>query len=87
VLVPGESERRRVHEIIFRELCRGKIRDESRRTYLSIVADLAAAGAEAVILGCTEIGLLIGQSDTPVPLYDTTAIHAAAAVSWAMAPR
>jgi aspartate racemase len=87
VLVPAETERRRVHEIIFRELCRGKIRDESRRTYLSIVADLAAAGAEAVILGCTEIGLLIGQSDTPVPLYDTTAIHASAAVSWAVGPR
>jgi aspartate racemase len=73
-----------VHDVIFDELCRGKIRPESREIYLRIVADLFAAGAQAAILGCTEIGLLIRQADTPVPLYDTTAIHAAAAVDWAV---
>ncbi len=84
VMVPDEADRNRVHDIIFNELCRGVIRPESRKMYLRIVADLGAAGAQAVILGCTEIGLLIRQADTPVPLYDTTAIHAAAAVAWAL---
>jgi len=84
VIVPDEADRRRVHDIIFRELCLGDIRDDSRTEYLRIVDGLAASGAEAVILGCTEIGLLIGQADTRIPLYDTTEIHASKAVDWAV---
>jgi aspartate racemase len=85
VLVPEEDDRQIVHDIIYDELCRGKIRGPSRASYRRIVDQLAAAGAEAVILGCTEIGLLIKQADTTVRLVDTTAIHAARAVEWALA--
>ncbi|WP_421253991.1 aspartate/glutamate racemase family protein [Aeromonas jandaei] len=86
VLVPAEVERERVHRIIYDELCLGEIRDASRAEYLAIIAGLAAAGAEAVILGCTEIALLVGeaQAQAAVPLYDTTAIHAEAAVTLAL---
>ncbi|WP_323065950.1 aspartate/glutamate racemase family protein [Aeromonas jandaei] len=84
VLVPAEAERERVHRIIYDELCLGEIRDASRAEYLAIIAGLAAAGAEAVILGCTEIALLVGEAQAAVPLYDTTAIHAEAAVTLAL---
>lgn len=84
VLVPAEAERERVHRIIYDELCLGEIRDASRAEYLAIIAGLAAAGAEAVILGCTEIALLVGDARAAVPLYDTTAIHAEAAVALAL---
>lgn len=85
VLVPGEAQRERVHRIIYDELCLGEIRASSRAEYLAIIAGLAAAGAEAVILGCTEIALLVGDARAAVPLYDTTAIHAEAAVALALA--
>lgn len=85
VLVPDEAERERVHRIIYDELCLGEIRESSRAEYLAIIAGLAAAGAEAVILGCTEIALLVGDARAAVPLYDTTAIHAEAAVALALA--
>ncbi|MFQ1941474.1 aspartate/glutamate racemase family protein [Aeromonas veronii] len=85
VLVPAEAERERVHRIIYDELCLGEIRDASRAEYLAIIEGLAAAGAEAVILGCTEIALLVGDARAAVPLYDTTAIHAEAAVALALA--
>ena len=81
VLVPDEAGRERVHRIIYDELCLGEIRESSRAEYLAIIAGLAAAGAEAVILGCTEIALLVGDARAAVPLYDTTAIHAEAAVA------
>ncbi|MFQ2189871.1 aspartate/glutamate racemase family protein [Aeromonas jandaei] len=84
VLVPAEAERERIHRIIYDELCLGEIRDASRAEYLAIIARLAAAGAEAVILGCTEIALLVGEAQAAVPLYDTTAIHAEAAVTLAL---
>jgi len=84
VLVPEKEARQKVHGIIYDELCRGKILGKSRRCCLDIVDQLAAAGAEAVVLGCTEIGMLIKQGDTAVALYDTTAIHAARAVEWAL---
>jgi len=87
VIVPGKDDRKIVHDIIFDELCLGKIRGSSRASYCRIVDQLAAAGAETVILGCTEIGLLIKQTDTAVRLVDTTAIHAARAVAWALAER
>ncbi|MFM4784979.1 aspartate/glutamate racemase family protein [Aeromonas veronii] len=85
VLVPDETGRERVHRIIYDELCLGEIRESSRAEYLAIIAGLAAAGAEAVILGCTEIALLVGDARAAVPLYDTTAIHAEAAVARALA--
>ncbi|MGL5523018.1 MAG: aspartate/glutamate racemase family protein [Aeromonas veronii] len=85
VLVPDDAERERVHRIIYDELCLGEIRASSRAEYLAIIAGLAAAGAEAVILGCTEIALLVGDARAAVPLYDTTAIHAEAAVALALA--
>ena len=85
VLVPDEAGRERVHRIIYDELCLGEIRASSRAKYLAIIAGLAAAGAEAVILGCTEIALLVGDARAAVPLYDTTAIHAEAAVALALA--
>ncbi|MFM5659593.1 aspartate/glutamate racemase family protein [Aeromonas veronii] len=85
VLVPDEAGRERVHRIIYDELCLGEIRESSRAEYLAIIAGLAAAGAEAVILGCTEIALLVGDARAAVPLYDTTAIHAEAAVALALA--
>jgi len=84
VIVPEQDDRQIVHDIIFDELCLGKILGSSRESYCRIVDRLAASGAEAVILGCTEIGLLIKQADTPVRLVDTTAIHAARAVAWAL---
>ncbi|WP_261923422.1 aspartate/glutamate racemase family protein [Shewanella sp. NFH-SH190041] len=84
VLVPDEAGRTLVHNIIYQELCLGQVKAASRCAYVDIVAKLAAAGAQGVILGCTEIGLLLTQADTQVPLYDTTAIHAAAAVERAL---
>ncbi|MBL3558204.1 MULTISPECIES: aspartate/glutamate racemase family protein [Marinobacter] len=85
VLVPDDAQRNTVHQVIYEELCQGEINPLSREAYLDIVASLAERGAQAVILGCTEIGLLIRQADTRVPLYDTTEIHAAQAVEQALA--
>jgi aspartate racemase len=84
VVVPDADERTEIHRIIYDELCLGMIRDESRETYRAIMANLVARGAEGLILGCTEIGLLVGASDTTVPVFDTTRIHAEAAVDWAL---
>ena len=84
VLVPNEADRAIVHEVIYQELCLGEIKPDSKAEYLRIVDSLAEAGAEAVILGCTEIGMLISQQDTPVKLLDTTEIHALAAVALAL---
>jgi aspartate racemase len=83
VLVPSEKDRKTVHKVIYQELCRGRIESESKAEYLRIIDDLAGQGAEAVILGCTEIGMLVNQSDTNVRLLDTTAIHAEKAVEYA----
>lgn len=85
VLVPAADDRQIVHDIIYQELCLGHIRDASRTEYLRVIDALAGEGAQAVILGCTEIGLLVKQADTPVRLVDTTAIHAAKAVEHALA--
>ncbi|GAA6130234.1 aspartate/glutamate racemase family protein [Halopseudomonas sabulinigri] len=85
VLVPDAAERAEVHRIIYEELCLGNLVEASRSAYLQIIAALAERGAQGVILGCTEIGLLVQQADTHVPLYDTTAIHAAATVTQALA--
>ena len=87
VIVPKEADRKVVHSIIYEELCRGVISSSSRAQYLTIIAALEAQGAEAVILGCTEIALLVQQQDTHVPLYDTTELHAAKAVELALMDR
>ena len=84
VLVPELEERKIVHDVIYSELCLGNILDSSRKEYIKIVNNLYANGAQAVILGCTEIALLVQQQHTSVPLYDTTAIHAEEAVKLAV---
>ena len=84
VEIPKPDDRKIVHDIIYKELCLGKINEESKQTYLRIIDELASQGAQAVILGCTEIGLLIKQSDTNVTLLDTTSIHANKAVEYAI---
>lgn len=83
VLVPNEKDREIVHKVIYQELCLGKTEANSKAEYLRIIDALAAKGAEAVILGCTEIGMLVNQADTEVRLLDTTAIHAQQAVKYA----
>ena len=84
VLVPEPDERTMLHAIIYDELCLGKIENTSRQQCLEIISRLFARGAQAVILGCTEIALLISQDHTSIPLYDTTVIHAKQAVSYAL---
>ena len=82
VLIPETGAREEVHRIIYEELCQGQLLDSSRQYYQQVIEDLADKGAEGVILGCTEIGLLIQQADSPISVFDTTAIHAAAAVDF-----
>lgn len=84
ILTPDACARKRVHQIIYEELCLGEIKTDSRQYYLEVVQELKAQGAEAIILGCTEISLLLNQSDSVLPLFDTTAIHAQEAVSLAI---
>ena len=84
VIIPDDNERDAVHRIIYEELCCGIINSDSKATYLDTVNSLATRGAQAVILGCTEIGMLIHASDTHVELYDTTEIHADQAVEFAL---
>jgi aspartate racemase len=84
VLVPDADDRATVHRIIYEELVQGKVEAASREAYRGVIRRLVAAGAEAVILGCTEIMLLVGPEDSPVPLYDTTGLHAEAAVALAL---
>jgi aspartate racemase len=85
VIVPDAPARDRIHAVIYEELCRGVIREESRAFYRSAIDGLVAAGAQGIILGCTEIGLLVAPTDAAVPLFDTTRIHAEDAVDWALA--
>ena len=84
VIVPHDAQQKIVHDIIYQELCLGEFKPSSKDSYLQIVENLFSRGAQAVILGCTEIALLINQSDTPIALYDTTAIHAEAAIKLAL---
>lgn len=85
VLIPTDTEREIVHRVIYDELVLGDIRPDSRAHYVRIMEQLAQSGAEGIILGCTEIGLLVHDGDTRVPLFDTTKIHAVAAVEYALA--
>lgn len=84
-LIPDEAGRTVVHDVIYEELCRGVVRAESRRAYHDVIARGRDAGADAVIFGCTEIGLLLSPADIDAPSFDTTALHAAAAIDFALA--
>jgi len=84
VVIPDEGERQIVHNVIYNELCTGEIKQSSKEQLKKIIQDLVSHGAEGIILGCTEIPLLIKQEDVEVPLFDTTTIHATAAVEYAM---
>ena len=84
-IVPDEADRRLVHTVIYDELVHGVIREESRRRYVEVIDRLVAEGAEGIILGCTEIELLISAADAPVPVFPTTALHVDAAVALALA--
>lgn len=82
VLIPNQPERQIVHRVIYEELCQGRVVEQSKRQYQAIIEQLKQQGAEAVILGCTEIGLLISQDDSVLPVLDTTVLHAKAAVDF-----
>lgn len=84
-IVPDEAGRAMVHGVIYDELCRGMVRAESKARYLGEIERLRAAGADSVILGCTEVGMLIGQEDLDLPVFDTTRLHAEAAMEFALA--
>lgn len=84
ILVPEADDRELMHRVIFEELCRGVVRDDTRAAITALIARQAARGADAVVLGCTEIGLLIDEHSSPLPCFDTTVLHAAAAVDWMM---
>lgn len=84
--VPEEGDRELVHRVIYDELCQGIIREESQAAYRDVIGRLAGAGAEGMVLGCTEVELLVGQGDSPVPTFPTTSIHVAAAIDAAVGP-
>jgi len=87
VLVPGDADRAEVHRVIYDELVQGRAEPAARQAYRAVIARLVDRGAEAIILGCTEIILLVRPEDSAAPLFDTTAIHAEAAVEWALSGR
>ena len=84
MLIPGEQQRELVHRVIYEELCLGVIKAESRRQYAQVIQDLVQNGAQGIVLGCTEIEMLVKSEDSPVPLFPTTRIHAEAAVEYAL---
>jgi aspartate racemase len=84
VLIPEEDDREIIHRIIYDELCLGEIKPSSKEVYIAIIDKLIQAGAQGIILGCTEISLLVEESDSPVPVFDTTLIHAISAVEYAL---
>ena len=85
VVVPDAEDRRLVHEVIYNELCLGIVKEDSRQAYRRVIGGLVERGAEGILLGCTEIDLLIGPQDAPVPVFDTTRLHAERAVDLALA--
>lgn len=85
VIIPEKNDREIIHNVIYKELCNGLIRESSKKQFLRIINSLVEAGAGGIVLGCTEIPLLIGQKDAPIPVFDTTRIHAKAAVDFALA--
>ncbi len=82
VIVPPVKERDEIHRIIYEELCQGDFKDASRATFESIIEELAAKGAEGIVLGCTEIPLLVREQDSVLPIFDTMKLHAKAAATW-----
>jgi aspartate racemase len=86
IIVPELHDRQMVHDIIYQELCQGRIDDDSREVFLAIIDRLREQHIDGVILGCTEIGMLVNATHTDIPLYDTTTIHAASAVDYALQP-
>jgi len=84
VIIPGADSRQIVHEVIYNELCLGSIRKESKQSYCEIIEEMAKSGAQGVILGCTEISLLVQSADVSLPLFDTTAIHCRKAVDFSL---
>jgi len=84
VIVPGDRDRSIVHDVIYNELCVGVVEESSREQYRRVMRDLAARGAQGILLGCTEIDLLIGPNDSPVPVFDTTRLHVQKAVELAL---
>ena len=84
VVIPEENERAIIHDVIYNELCKGIINEVSKEMYIKIINNLASEGAEGVVLGCTEIPLLISQKDVTIPVFDTTKIHAVSAVEFAL---
>jgi aspartate racemase len=84
LITPGEADRTTVHEVIFNELCQGVVSDASRQRYQEVMAQLVARGAQGIVLGCTEISLLVSQADASVPLFDTGALHARYAARWSL---
>ena len=84
VLIPEKLERQIIHDILYNELCLGELKEPSRQQFKSIIFNLVSRGAEGIILGCTEIPLIVNQDDYQIPLYDTTALHARAAVKYAL---
>lgn len=83
-IVPDDAGRSVIHQIIYDELCKGVVKDSSKQQYLQVIEQLIRQGAQGIILGCTEIGMLITQKDVAVPVFDTTALHAQAAVDFAL---
>ena len=84
VLTPSLTDRDLVHRIIYEELCLGQVQDASRQAYLNVIRDLQARGAQAIILGCTEIAMLVQPEHCTLPLFDTTTLHAISAAHWAL---
>jgi aspartate racemase len=84
VLTPPQADRTLVHQVIYDELCLGEVRDSSRQAYLRVMEDMRQQGAQAIILGCTEIALLVQAQDCTLPLFDTTTLHARSAALWAL---
>jgi aspartate racemase len=84
VIIPEEKERDEIHAILYNELCLGEIKGRSKEAFQRIIASLESRGAQGIILGCTEIPLLVSQADYKIPLFDTTTLHARAAVDWAL---
>lgn len=84
VLIPAEEDRREVHRVVYDEFCNGRIEPDSRRRFRDVIGGLVEEGAQGIVLGCTEIPLFIGEEDSPVDLFDTTTIHAMAAVDYAL---
>ncbi|KAF4434647.1 aspartate racemase [Fusarium acutatum] len=84
VIIPDDEDRETVHSVVYKELCNGIIKDESRVAYHQVIVKLKAAGADCLIMGCTEIGLLVDEAGSELPIFDTAKIHAIAAADWAM---